>query len=42
MLAEDILQQTVRVADGHVTVPQGAGLGVVLDEDRLRRFRVDL
>ncbi len=42
MLAEDILQQTVRVADGHVTVPQGPGLGVVLDEDRLRRFRVDL
>ncbi|HEX2546571.1 MAG TPA: enolase C-terminal domain-like protein, partial [Ramlibacter sp.] len=42
MLAEDILQQTVRVADGQVTVPGGPGLGVALDEDKLRRYRADL
>lgn len=42
MLAEDILQDTVTVRDGQVVVPSGPGLGVQLDEDKLRRFRVDL
>ena len=42
MLAEDILQQTVRVADGQVSVPTGPGLGVDLDEDKVRRLRLDL
>ena len=41
MIAEDILQTPVRVADGLVHVPQGPGLGVTLDEDKVARFRVD-
>ena len=42
MIAEDIVEQPVSVSDGFVHVPKGPGLGVTLDEDKLRRFRVDL
>ena len=39
MIAEDILQEPVRIAGGKVTVPQGPGFGVQLDEAKLRKFR---
>jgi muconate cycloisomerase len=42
MIGEDILEQPVTVADGFVHVPKGPGLGVTLDEAKLRRFRADL
>ena len=42
MIAEDILEEPVAVADGHVTVPTGPGFGVELDAARLRHFRLDL
>ena len=42
MIGEDILQQPVSVIDGYVHVPTGPGLGVALDEDKLRRFRADI
>lgn len=42
MLADDIVQERIRVADGRVTVPQGPGLGVQLDEQKLARYRIDL
>lgn len=41
MIAEDILQTPVNVADGAVSVPSGPGLGVDLDADKIERFRVD-
>ena len=39
MIAEDILQEPVRIAGGKVTVPQGPGFGVQLDEAKLRKYR---
>ena len=39
MIAEDILQEPVRIAGGKVTVPAGPGFGVQLDEDKLRKYR---
>lgn len=42
MLADDVLAERVVVRDGYVHVPQGPGLGVELDPDKLRRYRVDV
>jgi L-alanine-DL-glutamate epimerase-like enolase superfamily enzyme len=42
MLAEDILEEPISISDGLVHVPKGPGLGIRLDADKLRRFRVDL
>jgi L-alanine-DL-glutamate epimerase-like enolase superfamily enzyme len=42
MIAEDILQESVRIENGHVIVPTGPGLGVVLDDAKVARLRVDL
>jgi L-alanine-DL-glutamate epimerase-like enolase superfamily enzyme len=39
MIAEDILQEPVRIQGGKVTVPKGPGFGVQLDEAKLRKFR---
>lgn len=36
-LAEDVAVAPLRVEDGHVTVPEGPGLGIEVDERRLRR-----
>ena len=41
MIAEDILETPVKVVDGVVRVPQGPGLGITLDADKVERFRVD-
>lgn len=41
MLAEDIVEESVRVEGGRVQVPSGPGLGVTLDEEKIRRFRID-
>jgi muconate cycloisomerase len=41
LLTEDILQQPLKYEDFHLLVPQGPGLGIVLDEDRVQRFRRD-
>ncbi|WP_077001174.1 mandelate racemase/muconate lactonizing enzyme family protein [Variovorax sp. KK3] len=42
MLADDIVQVPVRVEGGRVHVPEGHGMGVALDEDKVRRYRVDV
>lgn len=39
LLSEDIVQRPVRYAGGAAQVPPGPGLGMTLDEDRLREFR---
>ena len=38
-LAEDLTAQPLAVVRGHVAVPGGPGLGVVVDESRVRRFQ---
>jgi muconate cycloisomerase len=39
-LAEDILAQPLQFARGHAVVPTGPGLGIAVDEARVRRFQV--
>lgn len=39
-LAEDIVRQPLTIRDGAVTLPQGAGLGIEVDETAIERFRV--
>jgi L-alanine-DL-glutamate epimerase-like enolase superfamily enzyme len=41
MLATDVVQTPICVKDGWLTIPEGPGLGVELDEDQLTRLRVD-
>ena len=38
ILTEDLVTQPLRFADCAVHLPQGPGLGVELDQDKLRRF----
>jgi muconate cycloisomerase len=37
-LAEDILAHPLEFSRGHATVPSGPGLGIEVDEERVRRF----
>jgi muconate cycloisomerase len=37
-LTDDILKQPLSVASGHIDVPAGSGLGVEVDEAKVRRF----
>jgi muconate cycloisomerase len=39
-LAEDIVRQPLAIRDGTVALPQGAGLGIEVDEAAVERFRV--
>ena len=41
MLATDIATTPLCVEDGCVQIPAGPGLGIELDEDKLKRFRLD-
>jgi muconate cycloisomerase len=38
-LREDVVVEPIRSLDGHVRPPEGPGLGIDVDEDRLRRLR---
>lgn len=40
LMERDIVKQPPRFEDGFVYVPHGPGLGVELDEDAVRRFRI--
>ena len=37
-LSDDIVRATVKVVDGHAEVPAGVGLGVEVDEAKVRRY----
>ena len=39
-LAEDILKQPLQFSQGHALVPSRPGLGIEVDEARVRRFAV--
>ncbi|MCD9031227.1 muconate/chloromuconate family cycloisomerase [Luteimonas sp. Y-2-2-4F] len=41
LLTEEILAEPLAYADFHLAVPDGPGLGIALDEDRVRHFRRD-
>jgi muconate cycloisomerase len=41
LLTEEILAQPLDYSDFHLTVPALPGLGIALDEDRVRHFRRD-
>jgi len=41
ILAEDIITTPIRREGKHMFAPEGPGLGVELDEDKIRHFRVD-
>lgn len=37
-LADDIVADSIRLVDGHFTVPAGPGLGITVDEAKIRRY----
>lgn len=39
MVFEDVVVEPLRVEDGYISVPQGPGLGMELDDEALERFR---
>jgi L-alanine-DL-glutamate epimerase-like enolase superfamily enzyme len=41
-LAEDVTARPLRIDRGHVEVPDAPGLGIEVDEDRVRRYRRDV
>ena len=38
-LADDVAVAPLRIAEGHVELPAGPGLGIAVDEDRVRRWQ---
>jgi L-alanine-DL-glutamate epimerase-like enolase superfamily enzyme len=36
-LAEDVVREPLRIEGGHAAVPEGIGLGIEIDEQRLQR-----
>lgn len=38
-LVDDVAKNPVRVVDGHIVTPEGPGLGITVDEDKLARYR---
>jgi L-alanine-DL-glutamate epimerase-like enolase superfamily enzyme len=41
-LADDVTAQPIRIVRGHVEVSDAPGLGIDVDEDRVRRYRRDV
>ena len=41
-LADDIVKKPLSVSDGYAFVPQGAGIGVELDESKLAKYTVEI
>lgn len=40
-MADDLLTEPLRIRDGVLPVPSGAGLGIDIDADKLERYRID-
>jgi L-alanine-DL-glutamate epimerase-like enolase superfamily enzyme len=40
-LADDLLAEPLRISDGRLTLPEGSGLGVSLDETKVAHYRID-
>jgi len=41
-LADDIVENPIRPINGEIPVPDGPGLGITLDEDKLAKYRVEI
>lgn len=41
LLNDDILTEPLRFEDGYLYLPEGPGLGVEIDEDKLNHYRID-
>ena len=41
-LAEDVTARPIRIDRGHVQISDAPGLGIEVDEDRIRRYRRDI
>ena len=37
-LVDDVVRNPVSIVDGHIVTPEGAGLGISVDEDKLNRY----
>jgi muconate cycloisomerase len=37
---DDLISEPLVIANGHASVPDGPGLGVILDEEAVERYRV--
>ena len=40
-MTDDLLADPLVIQDGELAVRQGPGLGLVIDEDKLQRYRQD-
>ena len=40
LLADDLLEEPLRIEDGGLVVPDGPGLGATVDETKLEQYRV--
>lgn len=40
-MSDDLLTEPLAIVDGELAVPQGAGLGVTVDTDKLAHYRID-
>jgi len=41
LMVDDILKEPVIIKDGFTHVPEGPGLGIELDEDKIKKYRMD-
>lgn len=41
-LADDVVENPIRPVDGEIPVPDGPGLGVRLDEDKIAKYRIEV
>ena len=41
-LADDVTARPIRIERGHVTISDAPGLGIEVEEERVRRYRRDL
>jgi len=40
-MSDDLLTEPLRIDDGELLIRPGAGLGVEIDDDKLRHYRLD-
>ncbi|GAA1456949.1 mandelate racemase/muconate lactonizing enzyme family protein [Williamsia maris] len=40
-MSDDLLTESLTIADGELVVPSGAGIGVEIDDDKLAAYRID-
>jgi L-alanine-DL-glutamate epimerase-like enolase superfamily enzyme len=41
-MADDLLKEPLLIENGHMRVPDGPGIGIDLDPEKVAKYRVDL